>query len=131
VGMVISWTLVMLIVAMFGMGAYVYVARPAWATRFIAPLTNLVPTSSPTRLVAQQVEILVAVQVDSNASETEVLSALRDRFLTMAKDQYGQNTQLSASKPVASVGSPEMIAGPNAANKVIYQARMQGEIYTP
>ncbi len=131
VGMMFSWMLVFLIVAVIGMGAYVYVARPAWATKFIAPLINVVPTSTPTVLVAQQVEILVMVQVDSTASEKEVLSALRDRFLTMAKDQYGQNTQLSTSKSVASIGNPEKISGPNAANKVIYQARMQGEIYTP
>ncbi len=132
VGMVISWMVVMLIVAMIGMGAYVYVARPAWATRFIAPLTNLVPTSSPTVLTSQTFTTVVTIQMPTGSSDAAIRTGLQVAFAESAKARYGAGTLVNQNVPPSPVGnSIEQVSGPDANGQVTYQATMQGYIYTP
>jgi serine/threonine-protein kinase len=123
--------LVLLVVAVVGLGAYVYAARPAWADPYIAPLINLAPTSSPTVLTAQKVEINVTIQLAEGATNQEISTALRTAFTAAAKQQYGEGTLVNPNTPPSTVGSAIRLSGPDANNLVTYQARMQGYIYTP
>jgi serine/threonine-protein kinase len=126
-----SWALALLIVAAIGLGAYVFVARPAWADPFIAPITNLTPTSSPTVLTSRQVEIDVTIQVADGSSSQQIASALQAAFAAAAKAQNGEGTLVNPNVPPSAVGNPVRVGGPDANGQVTYQARMQGYIYTP
>ncbi|NNJ10820.1 protein kinase [Chloroflexales bacterium ZM16-3] len=129
---VISWMIALLVVAVIGMGAYVYVARPAWAEPYIAPLINSAPTSIPTGLTSQMVQFTVTIQLSADASDAERRSALLVAFTTAAKAQYGESTLVNQNVPPSTVGGTiEQIGGPDANNNVTYQATMQGYIYTP
>ncbi len=132
VGAVISWMVVLLVVAVIGLGAYVYVARPAWADSFIAPLTNLTPTSSPPALTSRQVQLEVTIQLPAGSGDTAIRSALQAAFAASAKAQNGAGTLVNQNVPPSPVGnSIEQVSGPDARGQVTYRAMMQGYIYTP
>jgi serine/threonine-protein kinase len=127
-----SWALALLVVAAIGLGAYVFVARPAWADPFIAPITNLTPTSSPTVLTSRQVAIDVTIQLPQGSSDATIRSALQSAFAAAAKAQNGESTLVNQNVPPSPVGGTiEQVSGPDANGLVTYQARMQGYIYTP
>ncbi|MBX0328102.1 protein kinase [Oscillochloris sp. ZM17-4] len=128
----VSWMIALLVVATIGLGAYVYVARPAWAEPYLAPLTNLVPTSAPTNLTSQLVQITVTIQVPAGSSNQEITNALRAAFATTAKAQYGEGTLVNPNSPPSPIsGTIEQLGDPDASGMATYQATMQGYIYTP
>jgi serine/threonine-protein kinase len=131
VGIIISWMAVLLLVAVIGLGAYAYVARPSWANPYIAPLLNLAPTNTPTVLTSRQVQIDVTIQLPAGSSEASVINALKEGFATLAKNQYGPSTQVAQNGTLSMIGNYRQISGPDTNNNVTYQATMQGYIYTP
>ncbi|MEI7769084.1 MAG: serine/threonine-protein kinase [Chloroflexales bacterium] len=127
-----GWVLALLLVTVIGIGAYVYVARPAWADSFIAPITNLAPTSSPTVLTSRQVQLNVEIQLPTGSSDAAIRSALQAAFAALAKAQYGTGTLVNQNVPPSPVGnSIEQVGVADANGQVTYRATMQGYIYTP
>jgi serine/threonine protein kinase len=127
----LSWMIALLVVAVIGVGAYVYMARPSWAAPIMAPFTNLAPTSSPTVLTSQLFNTEVTTQVLEGSSQEEIRSALEIAFATAAKGRFGPSTMVVQNGTLAPVGSIVRIGGPDANNLVTYQATMQGYVYTP
>ncbi|EFO81865.1 serine/threonine protein kinase [Oscillochloris trichoides DG-6] len=128
---VFSWMLVLLVIGAIGVGAYIYVARPAWADDLLAPISSPAPTSTPASLTSREFETDVMVQVSATANEAQIRTALQTAFLASARAQYGDGTLINMSAPPSPVGSAVQVGGPDANNMVTYQARMKGFIYTP
>ncbi|NTV63673.1 MAG: serine/threonine protein kinase, partial [Oscillochloris sp.] len=129
--MVISWMLTICVVVLIILGGYIYTARPSWADPLLAPLNNLMPTSTPTTLTSQQVEITVTIQVPSGSTDSAIRSALQAAFAATAKAQYGEGALVNQSVPPSPIGSAVQVGGADANNLVTYQARMKGFIYRP
>ncbi len=128
---VFTWMLILLVIGAIGMGAYIYVARPAWADGILAPITDTTPTSPPAALTPREFETEVTIQVSANATQEQIRSALQSAFLAVARAQYGEGTLINEGVPPSPVGSAVQVGGPDEKNMVTYQARMQGLIYVP
>ncbi|WP_129628949.1 serine/threonine-protein kinase [Candidatus Oscillochloris fontis] len=128
---VFSWMLVLLLLGAIGMGAYIYIARPAWSDSLLAPISNPIATNTPTTLTSREFEADVTVQISASANETQIRSALQSAFLAAARAQFGTGTLINQNAPPSTVGSAVQVGGPDANNMVTYQARMTGYIYTP
>ncbi|NTW97287.1 MAG: hypothetical protein HGB28_01910 [Oscillochloris sp.] len=129
-GNLFSYLLLAAVIAVIFLSGYIYSARPSWAAPILAPLTNLMATSTPTVLTSQEFETSVTIQVPSGASDAQIRSALQAAFAAAAQAQYGAGTLVNQNVPPSPIGSAVQVGGPDA-GMVTYEARMRGFIYTP
>lgn len=135
VGALVRTVFTLALVAAVGLGAFIYLERPAWAEPYVARLLELLPgdaapapTSAPalpSTAVTYDLEVTLPEGADASAIREAFLAAFADR----ARAEYGPSTQVAMNRPPAYIGSP--VESSRAAGQVTYRVTMQGYVFQP
>ncbi|MGQ9927753.1 MAG: protein kinase domain-containing protein [Chloroflexaceae bacterium] len=131
----VRFVLTLALVGAVVLGAYVYVARPAWAEPYVAPLlgpaANPLPAPASTGMpaVPRLVSFDLEVHVPEGAGSAEVRAALVNAFEERARVEIGPEARLNPKAPPTPIGEPQVVA--RESGQVTYRARVQGYVYAP
>lgn len=116
-----------------GLGAFVYLERPAWAEPYVAPLLELIPGAAPTaappvtaRQVSYELELVLVANADGETLRQAFFVAFRER----AKNEFGPTTQVLTNGTLGIVGDVVALGEPTNGTQT-YRAQVQGYVYTP
>lgn len=128
----ISQVLVVAFVAVIGLAAYVYVARPDWAAPYIGLIGGggAAPTSTDAPGAWKSIEKTydLEVTVPENADATAVREQFVQEFEKRARSEHPEAQINLAARP-SYIGEPQEVGRANG--QVTYRAQMKGRVYVP
>lgn len=127
------------IVGAIGLGAYVYLQRPAWAEPYVGPILEAVPTiipgaptSPPAAPTARPVpsgpvsfELQVTVSAGSDAAT--IRQAFVDAYVARVEAEYGPNARVNTNVPPSPIGAPALVS--DEGGQATYTATVQGYLF--